>query len=275
MTMKKVIAIDLDGTTLDQNSQISPRTENALRAAIESGYYVVIATGRPYRMSKHFYQQLNLHTPMTNFNGALVHLPEKKWLGEKETIIQREIAFDLLKQKEALGLSFVAAENKENFYIDDLAHFDPRLFASAASEQNLLTAAHLTHDPNSIMVETTRENAAHCRDEIARQFGEVVDVRTWGGPRSILEIVAKGVHKAVAVSYIADRLGVAQKNVMAFGDEHNDVELLSYAGWGVAMKNGTEQLKAVADDLTNYSNADDGLADYLENYFELVQAQVV
>jgi len=57
--------------------------------------------------------------------------------------------------------------------------------------------------------------------------------------------------------------------VIAFGDEHNDLELLEYAGWGVAMANGTEQLKGVANDVTEQTNEEDGLANYLEKLLSL------
>ena len=91
--MKKLIAIDLDGTTLNQDSIITDKTAKTLRRAIEDGHSVVIATGRPYRMSKNFYQQLQLTTPMINFNGALVHLPGKKWADEQELYEQIQRLF--------------------------------------------------------------------------------------------------------------------------------------------------------------------------------------
>ena len=102
-----------------------------------------------------------------------------------------------------------------------------------------------------------------------KQFKDQIDVRTWGGPNAILEVVPKGVQKAMAVSVIADSLNIAQKDVIAFGDEHNDLELLDYAGWGVAMSNGTEQVKKVANDVTSKTNDENGLADYLEQYLAL------
>ncbi|OUK08049.1 haloacid dehalogenase, partial [Enterococcus faecium] len=61
-------------------------------------------------MSHQFYQQLELTTPMVNFNGALVHIPNQHWDGERETLINREIAFEILSQKKQLNLDFIAAE---------------------------------------------------------------------------------------------------------------------------------------------------------------------
>ena len=209
--MKKLIAIDLDGTTLNQDSIITDKTAKTLRRAIEDGHSVVIATGRPYRMSKNFYQQLQLTTPMINFNGALVHLPGKKWADEQETSVNRKIVFDVMSEKKNLKLDFIAAENR----------------------------------------------------------GHEVEVNTWGGPNPMLEVVAKGIQKAHGLKRMINSLNVQQEDILAFGDEHNDVDMLKFAGWGVSMVNGTDQLKAVADDITEKPNSEDGMADYLTKYLDL------
>lgn len=267
--MKKLIAIDLDGTTLNAQSLISPKTEQTLKKAIDNGHYVSIATGRPYRMSHQFYQQLGLTTPMVNFNGALVHIPEKKWDLESEDNIERDLVFDILAQKKELQLDFVAAENKETFYIDTLDGFDPKFFASKATLDNLLTAKNLRTNPTSMMVRTTPNQAEKVADTLTKQYGDYIDVRTWGGPMPILEMVAKGIQKAHGVDQVANFLSVKPADIIAFGDEHNDEEMLSYAGWGVAMNNATDKIKSVANDVTEKTNDQDGLADYLENYLDL------
>ena len=251
--MKKLIAIDLDGTTLNAQSLISPKTEQTLKKAIDNGHYVSIATGRPYRMSHQFYQ----------------HIPEKKWDLESEANIERDLVFDILAQKKELQLDFVAAENKETFYIDTLDGFDPKFFASKATLDNLLTAKNLRTNPTSMMVRTTPNQAEKVADTLTKQYGDYIDVRTWGGPMPILEMVAKGIQKAHGVDQVANFLSVKPADIIAFGDEHNDEEMLSYAGWGVAMNNATDKIKSVANDVTEKTNDQDGLADYLENYLDL------
>lgn len=265
---QKLIAIDLDGTTLNAASLISERTKKVLQKATKAGHIVSIATGRPFRMSVQFYQQLALDTPMVNFNGALVHRPFHKWRYERELSIKREIAFEILSQKEALHLDFVAAENRESFFIDSLENFEGHFFAAQnATEQNLLK--NLTTNPTSLLIKTQKEFSAHVSEKLISQFKEDVDVRTWGGPNAILEIVPKGVQKAMSVAVVAESFAIEPQNIIAFGDEHNDVEMLDYAGWGVAMKNGTDQVKSVANDITEKTNDEDGLADYLEKYLAI------
>ncbi|WP_265455135.1 Cof-type HAD-IIB family hydrolase [Enterococcus sp. HY326] len=268
--MKKLIAIDLDGTTLNTDSQVSPRTAAVLEKAKRAGHTVTIATGRPYRMSEHIYSQLKLTSPMINFNGALIHLPHQVWSGELETLINRDIAFEILAQKQQLNLDFVAAENKNSFYIDTLDNFDGNFFASEkASEKNILSAKNMTTNPNSLLLRVNNPDSLSVSEQLVKDYGDYVEVNTWGGPNPILEVVAKGIQKAKGVSHVADLLGFQQEDIIAFGDEHNDVEMLDYAGWGVAMANGTDQVKAVANDVTEKTNGEDGLADYLEKYLEL------
>lgn len=267
---KKLIAIDLDGTTLNQDSMITSKTKETLKKAINAGHHVSIATGRPFRMSHQFYQQLELTTPMVNFNGALVHIPNQHWDGERETLINREIAFEILSQKKQLNLDFIAAENRDTFFIDSFDFFDEKIFASSRpGEKNLLSPKNLTTNPTSLLVRTDKRFAEAVSAELTRQFGSYVDVRTWGGPTAILEIVSKGIQKAKGVQEIANYLSIDQQDVIAFGDEHNDLELLDYAGWGVVMANGTDQLKGIADDVTPLSNQEDGLAVYLEKLLKL------
>ena len=267
---KKLIAIDLDGTTLNQDSMITSKTKETLKKAINAGHHVSIATGRPFRMSHQFYQQLELTTPMVNFNGALVHIPNQHWDGERETLINREIAFEILSQKKQLNLDFIAAENRDTFFIDSFDFFDEKIIASSRpGEKNLLSPKNLTTNPTSLLVRTDKRFAGAVSAELTRQFGSYVDVRTWGGPTAILEIVSKGIQKAKGVQEIANYLSIDQKDVIAFGDEHNDLELLDYAGWGVAMANGTDQLKGIANDVTPLSNQEDGLAVYLGKLLKL------
>lgn len=265
---KKLIAIDLDGTTLNTSSLITSRTQDVLKKARQAGHIVSIATGRPYRMSEQFYRQLHLDSPMVNFNGALVHLPEQAWPYESEHSIDRDIAFSILEKKHALNLDFVAAENRETFYVDQIEGVEPHFFATETiTDQNLFK--HLTSNPTSLLLKTQHQFATDVAQKLMTEFHDEIDVRTWGGPNAILEVVPKGVQKAMGVDIIARSLNIKPQDVIAFGDEHNDLELLDYAGWGVAMKNGTDQLKAVANDQTRLTNEEDGLADYLERYLSL------
>src|SRR5699024_10832096 len=105
--------------------------------------------------------------------------------------------------------------------------------------------------------------------ELINKHENFVEVRTWGGFAPCIEIVTSGVQKAVGVEEIAQYYHIDQKDILAFGDEDNDYEMIQYAGHGVGMKNAITPLKDIADDISQYSNNEDGLARYLEYYFKL------
>ena len=95
---KKIIAVDLDGTLLNSDSQISDFTKEIIKKVAEKGHQVIITTGRPYRMSKDFYRELDLNTPMINFNGSLTHLPDQVWDFEKCLTVDKKYLLDMVRR---------------------------------------------------------------------------------------------------------------------------------------------------------------------------------
>lgn len=100
--------------------------------------------------------------------------------------------------------------------------------------------------------------------KLEKAFGSKINVGVWGGPNPILELSPKGISKAHGVEFLAKTYKIDRKDIIAFGDEHNDAEMIDYAGLGVVMKNGTDKLKRIADDVTEFDNDHDGVANYLQ-----------
>jgi hydroxymethylpyrimidine pyrophosphatase-like HAD family hydrolase len=91
----------------------------------------------------------------------------------------------------------------------------------------------------------------------------VIEHRKWGAPWNIIEVVKSGLSKAVGLEIICKSFGILAENVIAFGDEDNDFEMIEFAGTGVAMANAIPQLKEIANKIT-LSNEEDGIAYFLE-----------
>ena len=266
---QKLITIDLDGTTLNSESKITPKTKEVLNKAAKAGHIVSIVTGRPNRISEHYYDFLGLKTPMINFNGAVGHIPHKDWEKEYALTFNKDIAFDILAAKEKLGIKVVAAEGKNmaladvpNTVIDDF-------FPVTLQANEVLNRINLTENPSAMTILVERNQLPKTATALEKEFGDKINVGVWGGPNPILELSPKGVDKAHGVKFLADTYKIDRKNIIAFGDEHNDAEMIDYAGWGVVMQNGTKQLKALANDITPLTNEQDGLAHYLEEYLQL------
>ncbi|MBF0819070.1 Cof-type HAD-IIB family hydrolase [Streptococcus acidominimus] len=267
---KKMIAIDLDGTLLNKDSQLSHYTIETIRKVQEAGHTVIIATGRPYRMAYDYYRQLELSTPMINFNGSLIHIPDQNWEWEQNILIDKQYLIDFLKEEERFEADFIAGEYKNKFFITQnyLENFSPALLGvERITPDTLIHPERITSDPHSILMQTRAADKYALADDIKRYFNDELEINTWGGPLNILETCAKGVTKASALTYLLDLYRMDAKNLIAFGDEHNDIQMLALANRGYAMKNASATLLPYADRLTDYTNDEDGVARELRKLF--------
>ena len=267
---KKMIAVDLDGTLLNGESKLSDFTKDTIKQISKKGHHVVIATGRPYRMAKDFYDQLELETPMINFNGSLTHLPGKVWAHEKCLTVDKKYLLDMVQRKEEIEADFIAGEYRNKFYITtpDKEIADPRLFGvENFRPENQFNSELVTKDPNCILLQTRASDKYALAEEMNSFYKHQLNINTWGGPLNILECTPKGVHKAFALEYLLNVMNIDKQNLIAFGDEHNDQEMLSFASKGYAMKNANPALLSFADEQLSLTNEEDGVAHFLQERF--------
>ncbi|MGT2930246.1 Cof-type HAD-IIB family hydrolase [Streptococcus dentasini] len=267
---QKIIALDLDGTLLRSDNTISKYTLDTLKKIKALGHQIIIVTGRPYRMAQEAYRQLELTGPMINFNGALTHIPEKKWSGELNMRIDKDYLFEALANYDAFETDFLASEYRKNFYItmENRQLIPPEIFGvPKITDQMALIPEKITRDPNALLMQTHAEDKYLLADQIQQHFKNEVEVDSWGGPLNILEFSPKGVNKAFALKHLLERLRKDKQNLIAFGDEHNDTEMLAFAGTGYAMKNASNTLLPFANFITKYSNDEDGVARQLAEIF--------
>lgn len=270
---KKLIALDLDGTTLNNDTQISAKTIATIHAAEKQGYIVSIVTGRPNRLSENYYDELHLKTPMINFNGNLGILPHQAWNREYQYTINKEIVTELLEKSKPLGLSLIAVEGRNMFLANRGLNSGFGFFPSTLKTNQVLSRQSLKENPISITVQVEPELKAGLIDFVQTQFGDQVEVSPWGGPHPIVEIATKGIHKSTGLKFLADYYGILQKDIIAFGDEGNDLTMMQYAGTGVAMKNAIDRIKDLADDVTDFTNDEDGVANYLQDHMDIAVGQ--
>lgn len=264
-----LIAIDLDGTTLNNQSQLTTETIRTLRAAAHEGQIVSIITGRPYRIAQRIYDEIGIRTPMVNFNGALTHIPHQHWDKEYDVELTREIALDLLAQHERLGIDTITVENKFRVWANHASNHLPEFLPNRLQPNQVLTADNLDGNPIALTIEYQPEHEQDIIKAVNEKYGDFVEPRIWGGPYNILELIHRGTHKESGMFYIAKQYNISKSNIIAFGDEHNDQEMLDAAGRGVAMQNAIPAIKKIADDVTSVDNDHNGLAKYLQAYFKL------
>ncbi|MEY4665870.1 Cof-type HAD-IIB family hydrolase [Weissella cibaria] len=272
---RKLIGIDLDKTTLNDAGEVSDRTRRTLQAAQREGHIVSIVTGRPVRLSMDIYDTLGLQSPMINFNGSLGHKPYQHWDHEYSFNIDREIAFDLLENAQMMGIDTVVAESKNDVWANgngpQRGTEDAIFFPQDETGRKMLDRLNLQTDVNAILIHA--ENALHqsqIQHFVTDRYGaDRVNVKTWGGESPVLEVAPAGVSKDTGLDILRKAYDIKRDDIYAFGDEMNDFEMIGYATHGVVMKNGNPELKAIADDMTDYTNEEDGLARYLEKLLKL------
>lgn len=264
-----LIALDLDGTTLNNQAALTTATIQTLRAAANAGHIVSIITGRPYRIARHIYDQIGIKTPMVNFNGALTHIPHEAWDKEYAVELTRELALDLLDHRQELGIKTITVEDKFHVWANHPTKDLPEFLPDHLTKDQLLNGHNLTTDPIALTIEYRSGEEGKIIQAVNEKYGDFVEPRVWGGSYNILELIHRGTHKESGMFYISKQFNIARQNIIAFGDEHNDLEMLDAAGRGVAMKNAIPAIKDVADDVTSVDNDHNGLAKYLQDYFKL------
>ncbi len=273
-----VIAVDLDGTLLRSDHTISAANKQTLSAAIDLGYTVIIATGRPLRTALRYHRELGLKTPLITLNGSMI------WdQGCARVLSQAPISLDstdkLTAIAEKLGGFALLAEVGMTCYqvpfhsslrwTEEMKDFYQAAILSddlSDSQRDWAVGTRLPESPCSLLLSVPRERHESFFTMASALSLHDVQCRAWHEPHTIIEVMAHGVSKATALQTVKRYLDVDSARVIAFGDELNDTDLLRTADIGVAMGNANPELVAHASDSTA-SNNDDGVARYLHQFF--------
>jgi Cof subfamily protein (haloacid dehalogenase superfamily) len=269
MTEQYLIALDLDGTLLRDDKTISHKTKTILKEAKDLGHVVMIATGRPFRSSELYYRELSLDTPIVNFNGAFIHHPLDKSWGNYHYPLDIKVAKDIVDTCRSYHFYNIVAEVMDDVYFH---YHDEKLMEIFGFGNPKITTGDLVsylHDsPTSLLIHTEEEELSPLRHQLSELHAEVIEHRSWAAPWHVIEIIRRGLNKAVGIKKAADYYNIPRERVIAFGDEDNDLEMLEYAGHGIAMGNGIDLVKNIANDVT-LSNEEDGVATYLAQLLNL------
>lgn len=269
MTKKHLIALDLDGTLLTDDKKISDRNKLILNKAREEGHIVMIATGRPFRSSEMYYHELGLNTPIVNFNGAFIHHPLDHSWGIHHNPLSINVAKEIVGALESFEFHNIIAEVIDDVYFH--YHDEKLIDIFGLGEPNITTGdlrKFLKKSPTSMLIHTEEEQLSKIRNHLSEVHAEVIDHRSWAAPWHVIEIVKSGLNKAVGLKKAADYFNIPSERIIAFGDEDNDLDMLEYAGHGIAMGNGIEIVKNIANEVT-LTNEEDGVGVYLNDFLNL------
>jgi 5-amino-6-(5-phospho-D-ribitylamino)uracil phosphatase len=269
MTEKHLIALDLDGTLLKDDKTISQRTKEVLQKARQQGHEVMIATGRPFRSSELYYRELELTTPIVNFNGAFVHHPLDSTWGTFHSPLDIKVAKEIVETCRTFQFHNIIAEVIDEVYFH--YHDEKLLDVFGMGDPHITTGDlkdFLNDSPTSMLIHAQEEDVQAIRSHLSDVHAEVIEHRRWAAPWHVIEIVKFGLNKAVGLKRASDYFQIPPERIIAFGDEDNDLEMLDYAGHGIAMGNAIDQLKNIAKDVT-LTNEQDGIALYLQDLLNI------
>lgn len=257
----RLIVTDLDGTLLTGRKRVSPETRRALETAVRRGSQIVLATGRGFEVARHFCAELPLTAPQITYNGAVIHDPRENrqlsCLLVPAPWVRPSIEFFL-----DAGVA-VACFTTEALYMDrripEPHTWQPQ--TAGLPEQLADMRAVAEHPCIKVVGFADRATIARIRPLAVERFGHALYV-TQTSP-VLLELLHPEVSKGAALRRIAHMLEIPRDDIVAFGDSHNDVDMLDFAGAGIAMGNASDEVKAVADMVTD-GNDEDGIATALQ-----------
>jgi HAD superfamily hydrolase (TIGR01484 family) len=264
----RLVAIDMDGTLLpDFSTVVSERNQRALREAQQAGIVVAIATGRRQAFTAPLLEDVGLRadTPLITSNGAVT----RSFSGER---------IDFTHLDSAMLVFTLDKATKPDLIVEDMAIAKGRL--EKWVESNRLSIVEVCPIENAL-----GDDVAIIQGMAAGTIAEMIEaerllkesdwtgqfecIRTAypGNDLSILDLLPHGVSKRTALERLAKRLGIAQEETMAIGDNWNDEAMLDWAGTGVLMGNATDELRVLAHERgwqIGPTNSEDGVAVMLE-----------
>ena len=261
----RLLALDLDGTILDSNMRISPRTRQALRQAQARGVHVTLASGRPFHNVRLFADNLGIREPVICCQGAVVQdvLTQEAYFHRGVPVPLAYEAIDVVRQQ---GWD-LCLHLDDRLYVDRITPHVRFYAGYSPIEEELHPVADLKaalcHEPTKLVVIVDAEQGAEVSTLLGSHFkGRLQVVRSF--PRFI-EATNLAATKGQALSFLAHKLGVTQAETMAIGDNDNDADMVAWAGLGVAMGNASATVKATADYVAT-SIAEDGAAEAIERF---------
>ncbi len=259
----KLIAIDMDGTMLNSEHEVSQRNVEVVKKAIEQGVNVVISTGRSSVALKKYVTEFDFKSPFIVYNGAGV-----KYLDTTEYIVRTDLEFEVAKEVVKRGHELGTTV---------LIWADDKLFVNGSKEGAKFYVFHSGTEFIEIeSIDELKDKGIHkvMYSDSPEKIREMYDVYAKEGfnlsnfsvsiPK-ILEFFNKKASKGDTVLNYAKSLGVKQDEIICIGDGMNDISMIQMAGLGVAMGNACEELKSVADFVTK-TNDEDGVAYTIEKF---------
>ncbi|HHV58688.1 MAG TPA: HAD family phosphatase [Clostridiaceae bacterium] len=258
----KLMAVDIDGTLLDNNDVLTKYTIDTVRRGVEKGLIFTLSTGRPVQGVQEIIRALGLNFPVITYNGAKVVMGESR-----EILYEKKLSFNDVKTIVELG---------QKFGTSIMVWDEDRLFANPLNEKAEKYSTISGVEPEAFENAEIFKNGAtkilwYDEVELINKYKDIVgsfisgDVNYHTSRPYFLEFVDKRASKAIAMEKLGEHFGISREEMIAVGDGYNDLSMIKYAGLGVAMGNAPDDIKESADFVT-LSNDEDGVAHVISKF---------
>lgn len=261
----KLVAMDLDDTLLREDCTISPRTVATIREARAKGVLMTIATGRMPVSARPYAEELGLDIPVITYHGAII-----------QQVLSGEILFRLPIPGDLAGEIIAGLHERgihchvyiKNRVITQQLNQWSATYAQLARvtvEEEDLTRVLASEGEgvDKILIMGEEPDLDNLAPVLNGLYGDRIHATK--SKAFFLELVDKQVNKAAALAALAGKYDIAPEEIMAIGDSFNDLEMIQFAGLGVAMGNARPEVQALADAVTA-TNQEDGVAQAIEKY---------
>ena len=261
----RLVAVDMDGTLLNRERKITQYTQNVIRRAVSQGVVFAPATGRAVNALPQELKDMEEIRYGIFSNGATIYdLKEKKVLYKNQFEQKRILELmDFLKQFDVMqsysmnGQSYAARKDMENVDYYQLDSNTKAIIHNSRKLINDLEDFLKEHDKTETVESTTVEKTTLLfktmeeRRRAADALSKIEDIQFSSSLPKNIEISKKGCNKGDGLLHLAKSLGIKREEVMGCGDADNDRELLECSGFSVAMENGIDEIKEIADKIRN------------------------
>lgn len=273
----RMVALDLDGTLLQSNREISTEQADYLKCLQERGFIVCIATGRAATGVYQHVKKLGIdNIPVVCSNGARGFHCSSTTLETKELFynpVPKSVVLQTIERCNALGYA-IQYYNQDDIYANAKTP-EHRNLTSLYMQYTGVTIQHIEDDfqslleqdqlPSKLLVLYEPHHSKVARDTFSKELKDKATV-VKGYCEWFLEILSPTVTKGHGLQNMCTELGISLEECIAIGDGCNDIEFLKMSGMGICMKNGEDEVKEIADTVLDWTNDQDGIMKVLQDF---------
>ncbi len=270
--MFKLICTDLDGTIVENGYQVSDKSIETIKALKEAGIEVVVSTGRNYQSARKIADEMGLDAPIIACNGACIRIPQTEEMIHLDRMSQESVR-EIVASTEGVsavcytyGTDAIYIGEKTEKFKEMLSNIETYVKGNLPLEihedLDVIEAVHVHEKPLKleIFIDDLKDY-----DRVYNKLCEMTTIEVSSTYGHLIEIVNKGVSKGDALKRIATYYDIDVEHIVGIGDNHNDIQMLSVAGLGIAMGNASDSVKTYANEITK-SIQDDGFAHAMEHF---------